>query len=45
MQETLDHICICSHNIEEHDLIDDISMCYRCSCTFWQPLDFEPNNL
>jgi hypothetical protein len=40
MQDTLDHTCICGDNIEEHDLVDDISICYKCNCTFWQPLDF-----
>jgi len=40
MQDTLDHICLCGHYIDDHDIIDDISMCYKCYCSFWQPLDF-----
>jgi hypothetical protein len=42
MQDTPDHICICKHHIEEHDVVDDIPICYKCNCTFWHSLDFDP---
>ena len=43
MMVGLDEICFCSHNMSEHDMIDDIVICLGeegdCPCWQWDPLE------